>query len=131
MSKKNKQARMVGTVCLYGAPSCGYGWIAQAADGRTFGDGEPSKSRSANDAYWLGVLAIRKVKPPCKTFGPPDEIEIFDVGGERMATVLAHGSLPYYGDLSWGPAWTYAIGAAEIERVAAEQERERAQAGAA
>jgi hypothetical protein len=111
--KTTRANELVGEVCLYGAPHCGYGYIAQARDGKMFGDGEPVKGCGATDALWFGLGWFR---------GPETAegiIRVFDSGGERMAEISIaevnrRGYFPYYGDLKWAVAPVLTISAEAI-----------------
>lgn len=106
-------AKLVGSVCLYGGPTCGYGYLAgPVACPAKYGDGEPQKWRSLNDAFWLGMIDLA-----CG--GYVGLVEIFAPGGQLMATASNKRPLPYYGELHWGPAKVWVISAEAILAAAA------------
>lgn len=111
-TRKPRKVENVADICLYGAPSCGYGWLASTADGRMFGTGEPRITRSLTDSLWyaaldlIGYLGER----------PQGNVRIFAPGGQRMAILrLAEVTRKYYGDLVWTPAPVLEISAEAIE----------------
>lgn len=118
MAKANAAVTVVADICLYGNRETGAGFIAQAVDGRMFGNGEPLASRSFTEAVWLAVDELRRAGVE------RGQLRIFAPGGERMATVEIGGlkdrRLPYFGELSWGPAPVYVISAEAL--VAASEE---------
>lgn len=89
-------------ICLYGASSCGFGYLA-SMKGRPgfFGNGEPDANRSATDALWLGLIDLRDA-------GVRGVVVVHAPGGERSARVELRsrrpGSLPTFGELEWAPA---------------------------
>lgn len=93
-----KSQKVVGSICLYGGPSCGYGYLAgPEACPAKYGDGEPQKWRGLNDAFWLGMIDLQQG-------GYAGLVNVFAPGGRLMATASNAKALPYYGQLDWGPA---------------------------
>lgn len=107
MSKKRKAAELVGEVCLYGAPHCGYGYIATTRGNTMFGDGQPDKRLSLTDAIWLGLLDLRNADYV-------GDVNVYASGGELMATTSNAGTFQYPGDMKWGPAPMLVISADEL-----------------
>ena len=97
MARKNEK-KVVATIALYGTSARGAGYIARAADGRMFGDGEPKEARAMTEALWLAGLELRDAGIGAGLV----EVTI-DVNGRPLMAVADLGCLPYFGDLSWGP----------------------------
>ena len=96
----------VAEVCLYGARSCGFGWLGQMFDGQKFGDGE-LRFESAS-------LAIANACQSIPTsLARTDVVLIFDMGGQRVARTNAWGPQTY-GDLDWKDAPQFVISAADL-----------------
>jgi hypothetical protein len=103
MARKNDS--VVADICLYGS-SLGAGYIARAANGAMFGDGDPAVGRSLNDALWLACLDLRDA-------GVVGAAMVYAPGGELSAKCdIAHP--PYYGSLNWGPADMLVISVADV-----------------
>jgi hypothetical protein len=106
-------------VCLYGAASCGHGYLAriQGRDG-FFGDGTPHADRGATDALWLALIDLRDA-------GFRGQVTVHAPGGERSASLeldgrRGRGTLPTFGDLRWSATpVVYAIDVATIQRAGA------------
>jgi hypothetical protein len=120
---KSTSNPVVGEICLYGAQHCGHGYIAQTANGRMFGDGEPVAMRSATAAMWIGLESLRSA-------GCVGNVNVFAPGGRLMAVVNNRGAFPFFGNLEWQPASVLVISAADIIAAAEKQEAERQAAGA-
>lgn len=112
--------KIIAEVCLYGSPSCGYGYLAVgpaeleggklvASGQKMFGSGEPEKSRSATEAYWLAVVELEEAGLPRGA-----EVLVFAPGGERMSRVKCGGPLPYVGALKWEPAPMFELPMEEV-----------------
>jgi hypothetical protein len=108
---------IVADICLYGNRETGAGWLAQLADGRLLGDGEPRKNWSANDATWIACMKIQEAGLKS------GRVRVFMAGGQRMAeTDLCRPG--YFGQLEWRPAPVLIFTAEEIEAAAATQAAE-------
>lgn len=118
MGKKGKPG-MVAEICLYGASSCGFGYLAMGpaalaggkavGGGKMFGNGEPSKMRSCTEAYWLGMSELLEAGLERGAM-----VSVFEPGGERVAKVKAGGVLPYYGELKWEAAPVLVLSMEEV-----------------
>jgi len=97
-----KNNTIAADICLYGAPSCGFGYIALTEAGRTVGDGSPKADRSATDAIWLAVLELNGIGVISGS------VRVFDSGGERVATMPIARPV-YYSELEWSAAPVYTI----------------------
>lgn len=107
MSKKRKTAEIVGEVCLYGAPHCGYGYIATTRGGSMFGTGEPNARYSQTDAIWSGLIDLQNAEYV-------GDVNVYASGGELMATTSNAGTFQYPGQMKWGPAPKLTISADEL-----------------
>lgn len=85
----------VAEICLYGAQSCGSGYLARTQAGGRFGTGDLVSGRSMTEAVWLAVDDIRQSGV---TRGV---VQIFAAGGERVARVDLGSHVPTVGELPW------------------------------
>jgi hypothetical protein len=97
-----RKTSIVAEICLYGTSTIGAGWLAQTADGKMFGDGEPVAGRNFTHAVWLAVEALQD------NHVTRGMVRIFAAGGQMMAVVDIN-KLGYYGDLKWQPAIQYVV----------------------
>lgn len=108
----SKSKKAVGSVCLYGSQSSGFGYLAGPdSNPAQFGDGEP-RPGSATSAMWSGLLDLERA-------GFSGLVEVYASGGQQMAIVdNSKCVLPYFGELKWGPAKVYVISVEAIKAAA-------------
>lgn len=96
MARKNE--KLVAVVCLYGnsRADVGSGWLAQTADGKMMGTGDPVPGRSFTESVWLAQRAIREAGYAGGV------IEICAAGG-MMSARVGLDSTSYFGELKWTP----------------------------
>lgn len=95
-----KSSQVVGSIHIYGASHCGFGFIAckrvEGQKDEMFGDGEPKAGRSATDALWLGGMDLNKAGVR------KGDVEVhMDVAGMPKMALADLANLPYFGQLKW------------------------------
>jgi hypothetical protein len=100
MARSTKSA-VAAEICLYGTYVVGAGYIARAADGTMFGDGEPRADWSQTDAIFRACANLERA-------GVRGRVVIFAPGGQRMA-VTDIGRPGTFGALRWEVAPVYTI----------------------
>lgn len=102
MKSPTKTATIAAEIALYGTTRTGSGYIARAADGRMFGDGETRPGRSFTEAVWIAVERLRQA-------GVVGTVAIFAPGGEHVAHADIGRPVPAFGKLTWTLAPVYVI----------------------
>jgi hypothetical protein len=97
MQKPQSLIQPAAIICFYGTPRTGAGYLAQARNGRMFGDGRPVRGRSFGVALWQAIEDLRFAGIRSGV------VHVVDSGGARFASTLISREAPEYAALNWQP----------------------------
>ena len=116
-----KAEKVVGGVCIYGTSRTGSGYIAETADGRLLGDGEPRPNWTGTEALRLACAALREA-------GARVGLVTVHIDSPTAGPMVAYADVArpgYFGQLAWTYAEPAVTLSAEAVLAAAEQEEVR------